>query len=89
MLQELHLPSTAVLHHKRWRFVEEIPSQRRYCVHTDEQIVNASPADARMEDESVADRRCEAAEGDTPEKDVALGKKAPFHRYDFTDDNCI
>ena len=87
VLQELHFPSVAVFHGEGRRFVEEVPSQCGRRVHTDEQVIHTSPSNASFENERIADGWRKTTERNTPEKDIALGQKTPFHGYDLTHDN--
>ena len=87
VLQELNFASKSVLHREGGRLVEEVPCQCGRRVHADKQVIDTSPSNACFENERIADGWRKTTERNTPEKDIALGQKTPFHGYDLTHDN--
>ena len=75
-----------MLHVERWRMVEQNPAKKRGAVHGDEDIVESSPADVRVQQECIADCWSKSGSGKGEQIAETVACEAVFHRYELAHD---
>ena len=66
---------------ERWGVVEQNPTKKRGAVHGDEDIVESSPANLRIQQECITDRWSESGSRESGQVAETVSCEAVLHRY--------